>query len=43
MEARKQVVKVKVVRDAEIGSGHYLVIMKMKLKSQVRKKTQADG
>ena len=30
MEARKQIVDVKVVRGAEIGSGHDLVIMKMK-------------
>ena len=30
MEARKEIVDVKVVRSAEIGSGHDLVIMKMK-------------
>ena len=38
MEARKQVVDVKTVRGAEIGSDYYLVLMKVKLKSQVRKK-----
>ena len=38
MEVRKQVVDVKAVRGAEIGSNHYLVLMKVKLKSQVRKK-----
>ena len=37
MEVRKQVVDVKAVRSAEIGSDHYLVLMKVKLKSQVRK------
>ena len=36
MEARKQVVDVKAVRGTEIGSD-YLVVMKVKLKSQVRK------
>ena len=38
MEVRKQVVDVKAVRGTEIGSDHYLVLMKVKLKSQVRKK-----
>ena len=38
MEARKQVVNVKVVRGAKIGSNHYLVLMKVKLRSQVRTK-----
>ena len=38
MEARKQVVDVKTVRGAEIGSDYCLVLMKVKLKSQVRKK-----
>ena len=37
MEVRKQVVDVKAVRGAELGSNHYLVLMKVKLKSQVRK------
>ena len=37
IEVRKQVVDVKAVRSAEIGSDHYLVLMKVKLKSQVRK------
>ena len=37
IEARKQIVDVKVVRGAEIGSGHDLVLVKVKLKSQVRK------
>ena len=38
MEARKQFVDVKVVMGAEIGSGYDLVLVKVKLKSQVRKK-----
>ena len=38
MEIRKQVVDVKAVRGAEIRSDHYLVLMKVKLNSQVRKK-----
>ena len=38
IEVRKQVVDVKAVRGAEIGSDHYLVLMTVKLKSQVRKK-----
>ena len=38
MEARKQIVDVKVVRGAEIGSGYDLVLVKVKLKSQVKKK-----
>ena len=38
MEVRKQVVDVKAVRGAEIRSNQYLVLMKVKLKSQVRKK-----
>ena len=37
MEVSKQVVDVKAVRGAESGSYHYLVLMKVKLKSQVRK------
>ena len=37
MKTRKQVVDVKVVRGAKIGSDHYLILMKLKLKSQVRK------
>lgn len=31
-EARKQIVDVKVVRGAKIGSYHYLVLMKVKLR-----------
>ena len=38
MEVRKQFVDVKAVRGAVIGSDQYLVLMKVKLKSQVRKK-----
>ena len=38
MEVTKQVVDVKAVRGAESGSYHNLVLMKVKLKSQVRKK-----
>ena len=38
MEVRKQVVDVKAVRGAEIGNDHYLVLMTVKLKSQVWKK-----
>ena len=34
---RKQVVDVKVVRGAEIVGGHYRALMKVKLKSQIRK------
>ena len=38
-EDRKQVANVKVVRGAEIGRGHYLVLLKVKLKMQRRQMT----
>ena len=38
MEVRKQVIDVKAVKGAEIGSDHHLVLMTVKWKSQVRKK-----
>ena len=38
-EARKKVANVKVVRGVEIGSDHYLVLMKVKLKLQRGQKT----
>ena len=40
-EARKQVVDTKVVRGAEIGSDHYLVLLKIKLKA--KRRTGGEG
>ena len=40
-EARKQVVDTKVVRGAEIGSNHYLVLLKIKLKA--KRRTGGEG
>ena len=42
-EARKQVIDVKAVRGAEIGSDHYLVLMKIKLKVRKVKKSRQGG
>ena len=43
-EARKQVMDVKAVRGAEIGSDHYLVLMKIKLKARrVKNSSQVRG
>ena len=42
-EARKQVIDVKAVRGAEIGSDHYLVLMKIKLKVKRVKKSRQQG
>ena len=43
-EVRKQVIDVKAVRGAEIGSDHYLVLMKIKLKAKrVKKNRQEEG
>ena len=41
-EARKQVIDVKAVRGAEIGSDHYLVLMKIKLKVRNVKKCKQE-
>ena len=38
-ETRKQIVDVKVVRGAEIGSDHYLVLLKVKWRRQKWKRT----
>ena len=40
-EARKQVVNTKVVQGAEIGSDHYLVLLKIKLKA--KRRTGGEG
>ena len=41
---RKQVIDVKAVRGAEIGSDHYLVLMKIKLKvKRVKENRQEEG
>ena len=43
-EARKQVIDVKAVRGAEIGSDHYLVLMKIKLKvRRMKENRQEEG
>ena len=42
-EARKQIVDVKVVRGAEIGSTHYIVLLKVKLRRQKWKRTAVRG
>ena len=41
-EARKQVIDVKAVRGAEIGSDHYLVLMKINLKLRSVKKSRQE-
>ena len=41
-EARTQVIDVKAVRGAEIGSDHYLVLMKIKLKVKKVKKSRQE-
>ena len=43
-EARNQVINVKAVRGAEIGSDHYLMLMKIKLKvKRVKENRQREG
>ena len=42
-KTRKQIVYVKVVRSAEIGSDHYLVLLKVKLRMQKWKRSAIRG
>ena len=42
-EARKQIVDVKVARGAEIGSDHYIVLLKVKLRMQKWKRSAVRG
>ncbi len=42
-EARKQVIDVKAVRGAEIGSDHYLMLMNIELKVRKVKKSRQEG